>query len=276
MPTTYAHYKFGEEVIGALPRLLRSAIENNRELFDLGVHGPDLLFYYKALTKNPVSGQGYALHDRPAADFFRHAAEVIARAEDPAAARAYIYGFICHFALDSECHPYVEKMIHDSGIGHSEIEMEFDRMLMKEDYINPVRYLPTGHIHPSKKNAEVIAPFFENMTPELIEKCMKSMLFCLKTLHAPNMMKRRLLFGGMKLAGQENKKGMVMSLEPNPACRDYCRILKRQYAGAVPLAAGLIIRYQKTLFEGKELPEVFGRTFGPGEDWEQIRLQAAQ
>ena len=54
MPTTYAHYKFGEEVIGALPRLLRSAIENNRELFDLGVHGPDLLFYYKALTKNPV------------------------------------------------------------------------------------------------------------------------------------------------------------------------------------------------------------------------------
>ena len=167
-------------------------------------------------------------------------------------------------------------MIHDSGIGHSEIEMEFDRMLMKEDYINPVRYLPTGHIHPSKKNAEVIAPFFENMTPELIEKCMKGMLFCLKTLHAPNMMKRRLLFGGMKLAGQENKKGMVMSLEPNPACRDYCRILKRQYAGAVPLAAGLIIRYQKTLFEGKELPEVFGRTFGPGEDWEQIRLQAAQ
>ena len=55
---------------------------------------------------------------------------------------------------------------------------------------------------------------------------------------------------------------MVMSLEPNPACREYCEILKRQYAGAVPLAAGLIIRYQKTLFEGKELPEVFGRTFG--------------
>ncbi len=37
------------------------------------------------------------------------------------------------------------KMIHDSGIGHSEIEMEFDRKLMKEDYINPVGYLPTGH-----------------------------------------------------------------------------------------------------------------------------------
>ena len=39
MPTTYAHYKFGKEVISALPRPLQSAIENNRELFDIGVHG---------------------------------------------------------------------------------------------------------------------------------------------------------------------------------------------------------------------------------------------
>lgn len=273
MPTTYAHYKFGEEVIGALGRPLQSAIENNRELFDFGVHGPDLLFYYKALTRNPVNGQGYALHERPAAPFFRHAAEVIGRSPDPAAARAYVYGFICHFALDSECHPYVEKMIHESGIGHSEIEMEFDRMLMKEDYINPVRCLPTGHLHPSKKNAEVIAPFFENMTPELIEKSMRGMLFCLKALHAPGMMKRRLLFAGMKIAGQyEDKHGMVMSLEPNPACREYCRVLKRQYAGAVPLAAGLIIQYQKTLFEGKELPERFEKTFGAGDGWEDLRL----
>ena len=30
---------------------------------------------------------------------------------------------------------------------------------------------------------------------------------------------------------------------------------------AVPLAAGLIIRYQKTLFEGQKLPELFSRTF---------------
>ena len=58
MPTTYAHYKFGGEVVNTLPRLLQRSIENNRELFDLGVHGPDLLFYYKALTKNPVNGQG--------------------------------------------------------------------------------------------------------------------------------------------------------------------------------------------------------------------------
>ena len=94
-----------------------------------------------------------------------------------------------------------------------------------------------------------------------------------KLLLAPGKAKRRLIFGGMKLAGQyQSMHGMVMSLEPSPACRDYCQSLKKLYAGAVPLAAGLIIRYQKGLFEGEELPERFHRTFGAGDDWESLRL----
>lgn len=69
MPTTYAHYKFGKEVMSALPRPLQNAIENNRELFDIGLHGPDILFYYRAAVKNRVSGQGYELHEKMADEF---------------------------------------------------------------------------------------------------------------------------------------------------------------------------------------------------------------
>ena len=273
MPTTYAHYKFGGEVIGALPRPLQSAIENNRELFDFGVHGPDLLFYYKALVSNPVNRQGYELHERPADVFFRHAAEVVGKASDPAAARAYIYGFICHFALDSECHNYIEKMIQVSGISHSEIEMEFDRMLLTEDFINPVRYLGTRHIRPTIENARVIAPFFQDLTPEMVKKALSSMIFYHKLLLAPNPGKRKVLFGGMKVAGlYSSMKGMVMSLAPNPACRDYCLLLKNRFAGAVPLAASLIIQYQKKLFQGGELPKRFHQTFGAGDSWESLHL----
>ena len=273
MPTTYAHYKFGKEVISALPRPLQTSIEQNRELFDMGLHGPDLLFYYRPAIKNAVNKQGYELHDKMADIFLENAVKVIENSENPGAARAYIYGVICHFSLDSECHPYIEKMIQTSGISHSEIEMEFDRLLMKEDYINPVRYLSTGHIHPSIENGEVIAPFYEDLTPQIIEKCMKSMIFYHKVLLAPGKTKRKLLFGGMKLIGAyDGMHGMVMSLEPNPQCRDYCRLLKRLFAGAVPLAAGLIIQYQKKLFQGGELPSRFHRTFGAGEKWEELRL----
>lgn len=273
MPTTYAHYKFGNEVISALPRPLQNSIENNRELFDIGVHGPDILFYYQPLKKNAISRQGYEMHDRSAAEFFSNAVEVISGAADPAAARAYIYGFICHFALDSECHPYVEKMIQESGITHSEIEMEFDRVLLKDDYLNPVRYMTASHICPSAENGAVIAPFFEKITGTDVEKALKSMIFYHKMLLAPGMAKRKILFSGMKLLGQyESMHGMVMSLQPNPECRKYCQILKRQYAGAVPLAASLIIRYQKVLFGKEELPERFEKTFGEGENWESLRL----
>ncbi len=273
MPTTYAHYKFGKEVISALPRPLQSAIDNNTELFDIGVHGPDILFYYNPIKKNPVTAQGYELHDKMADEFFRHALEVVKTAEDPAAARAYIYGVICHFALDSECHPYIEKMIQTSGISHSEIEMEFDRFLLKGDYINPVRHLATKHIDPSRENGEVIAPFYEELTAEDIEKALEGMIFYHKLLHAPGMLKRKLLFGGMRIAGvYKSMSGMVMSLEPNPECREYCQLLKKLFSGAVPLAAGLIMHYQKAIFEGVELPERFHRTFGSGDDWENLRV----
>ena len=93
-------------------------METNRELFDIGLHGPDILFYYRALIPNSVSGQGYGMHKQMADLFFEKAKKVIADADDKTMSRAYIYGFICHFALDSECHPYVEKMIQKSVAFH--------------------------------------------------------------------------------------------------------------------------------------------------------------
>ena len=273
MPTTYAHYRFGRDVLEALPRRAAQAAKMNRELFDIGLHGPDILFYYKALTPNRISGQGFKMHDKNAAQFFLHGKEVIDRMEDKAAARAYLYGFICHFTLDSECHPYVEKMIQTSGISHSEIEMEFDRYLLTEDGISPTGYLATGHIHPTMEHARVIAPFFEDLTAEDVKKALSSMIVCHKALMAPNRVKRSLLYGGMKLVHQyDSLHGMVMSETANPDCSAYCLLLKKLYEAAVPAAADLIIKYQKVLLQGEPLPERFQRTFGAGEHWEELIL----
>lgn len=273
MPTTYAHYKFGKEVAGSLPKHLQKSIESNQELFDIGVHGPDIFFYYRVLTTNHVNTTGYELHDQPAVAFFMQASQVIKRSLDQEAATAYIDGFICHFALDSECHKYIEKMIQVSGISHSEIEMEFDRILLTEDSINPISYLGTGHIHPTEKNAEIIAPFFDEVTVKEVKKSLSSMIMVHKLLLAPDSKKRRFLFGAMKLTGQyESKHGMVMSEAPNPACQDYCRLLKKLYKGAVPLAVGLILKYHKLLSDGIELPSRFHETFGPGEKWQDLPL----
>ena len=48
MPSTYAHRRFGANVLEHLPDELRAQLEQNRELYDIGLHVPDLLFYYHA------------------------------------------------------------------------------------------------------------------------------------------------------------------------------------------------------------------------------------
>lgn len=50
MPSTYAHYRLGQEVLKNLPAKEKRLIEQHKELFDIGLHGPDILFYYKPYT----------------------------------------------------------------------------------------------------------------------------------------------------------------------------------------------------------------------------------
>ena len=90
MPTTYAHYQFGKDVIRTLPGPLQKAIENHRQLFDIGLYGPDIFFYYRIFHKNRVNAIGYRMHEEYADTFFKHAAEVIEQSKNKSAARAYM------------------------------------------------------------------------------------------------------------------------------------------------------------------------------------------
>ena len=273
MPTTYAHYQFGNDVIRILPGPLQKAIENHRELFDIGLYGPDIFFYYRIFHKNRVNAIGYRMHEEYADTFFKHAAEVIKQSENKSAARAYIYGFICHFALDSECHKYVEKMIQVSGITHSEIEMEFDRMMLVQKHIDPMTFHRANCIHPTIKNAAVIAEFYDGVSAKEIRKTLRYMILCDKLLTAQNPIKRKVLFFGMKVAGQyEGVHGKVMSEQPNPACKKYCQILNGVYHGAVPIAGKMLGQYQGVLFQNKEISTRFHETFGAGENWQELQV----
>ena len=55
MPTTYTHHRFGSECLAALPEELREAVQRYRGLYDTGVHGPDIFFYYRPVCPNRVT-----------------------------------------------------------------------------------------------------------------------------------------------------------------------------------------------------------------------------
>ena len=272
MPTTYTHYKFGKDVLEQLPGPLRSSVEKHRELFDIGLHGPDILFYYHPLHWNPVNTEGSQIHGKMADEFFEKAVSVIKSEEDPAAARSYIYGFICHFALDSICHKYIEKMIQVSGICHYEIEMELDRYLMIQDGLDPITYIPTGHLVASRKNAEVIAPFFESLDVDTAQKTLRSMRVCLKFLMFSGEKRDKMIQKTLRMTGFYDKYGLFMSEQENPDCEKYCEILLEKYNEALPEAVELIQQYQRVLFENEKLSEKFHATFSAGDDWEKLEL----
>ena len=174
MPSTYAHYRMGQEVIKQVSVPAHDIIMKHKQLYDIGLHGPDILFYYHPLVTNPVN-----------------AAEIIETASDKEAALAYIYGFICHFALDSTCHGYIDEKIVQSGVSHTEIEVEFDRSLMIEDGKDPVRQDLTKHIVPSMENASVIAQFFQGAEPKRVKKALKGMIQNNHLLLAPSRLKTK-------------------------------------------------------------------------------------
>lgn len=69
MPTTYAHDLFGQKVYRQLPDQVKEIIRKNGELYRIGLHGPDIFFYY-FIFKNHVSSVGYRMHKEKARAFF--------------------------------------------------------------------------------------------------------------------------------------------------------------------------------------------------------------
>ncbi len=263
MPSTYAHYRLGQEVRESLDESEKSIIESCPELFLIGLHGPDILFYYKPLFSNKVNQMGYGMHKRPGKEFFEKAARVIKRHRNNNAYMAYVYGFICHFALDVSCHGYIDEKITVSGISHAEIEVEFDRTLMINDGYNPITHRLTDHIVPSEENAGIIQAFFEGITGDQVHKALKGMILNNNLLLAPSREKRFFINAFLTVTGNYKKMhGLMVNYKRNPQCDDSTVKLWSLYKKAVKLAVLLIHEYGDYL-EGKtNLNEIYNYTFG--------------
>ena len=262
MPSTYAHYRFGYQLIKQLPPEIQKLINDNLELYSIGLHGPDIYFYYNPLRSNSINQVGYSLHAIPATAFFKNSRTVIQEDSQPDAALAYILGFICHFSLDSTCHPYIEERIHSSGLSHTEIEVEYDSMLMRRDGLDPVVQPLTNHIHATMQNAKVIAKFFPVNATDTY-KALGSMIHYNDLLIAPKKTKRFLIYALLLLTGNyKEMHGLIVQPTPNPRCEESNETLDKLYTQAMELACRLISDYVAQIDSDKPLDSAYKHTFG--------------
>jgi hypothetical protein len=143
MPAIAAHYRFGQEVLGLLPDSIRTFIEEHRPAFDLGLQGPDLLFYYKVWKKNEVVELGHEIHWRTAASFMTSALKNLKQGPASPEAEAYLMGFACHFVLDSTFHGRISELAR-SEKDHRLLEQELDRQVMETCSCGRHEFVNTG------------------------------------------------------------------------------------------------------------------------------------
>nr|WP_312576097.1 zinc dependent phospholipase C family protein [Sedimentibacter sp.] len=261
MPATYAHYTFGQQVLNQLDGELKRIVSNNLDLFHIGLHGPDILFYYKPLNSNTINKAGHELHRLSAKIFFEKSKNIINTCNNSEGACAYIIGYICHFMLDSECHPYIRK--HESDkLTHSEIETEFERMLMEKNNLEPLSFRPTSHIIPKSDSAKCISWFYEGISMKEILSALKSMKLYLNILVAPGYVKRRLIISALKLSGNYyGMIGLIMNYEKNPECIQINKNLYELYSNVIVPTVNLVNEFYENL-NNIRINERFNRTFG--------------
>ncbi len=262
MPSTYAHYRMGKEVKNHLNQKERNIVEKYSDLYMIGLHGPDILFYYGALWSNSVNKVGFGLHEQSGRSFFENACKVIAKSSNKEAALAYTYGVLNHFALDTTCHKYVDEKIECSGVTHTEIEVEFDRSLMILDGYDPVRHSLTDHIHPTTNTAEIISEFYSTVTAKQVKKSLDSMIFYNKLLLSNTDFKRNVIYALLKVTGNyKEMHGLIVNPMGNPACEDSNQKLLELYEEAKRRAVIFIHDFDENLRGIKPFDLIFDYDF---------------
>ena len=92
MPANYAHYRFGKQLLSGMCPNDRRSIQRFRRLYDMGLHGPDIFFYYNPLIKTATGQLGGVFHAQSGQEFF---ARVCAQAGSEAG-RVYLLGLLGH------------------------------------------------------------------------------------------------------------------------------------------------------------------------------------
>ena len=135
-----SHHLFGRQALTVFPAPAQRAAACRPACFFWGCQGPDPLFYRKILLGSPLHKLGNRMHSEKTDELFaalsRAVRDLSGDAQEIAA--AYFYGFVCHYALDSEIHPYVycrqvqfctENPKLSASAVHSRIESDIDYLL---------------------------------------------------------------------------------------------------------------------------------------------------
>ena len=253
MPASYAHYRFGKRLLPSLPADIRQTIQRFRRMYDMGLQGPDFFFYYNVLMKTAIGDLGKTFHRQTGQEFFT----VAGKAATSDAAKAYLYGLLGHYCLDSTCHPFVNQLDKIGEARHVPLESELERFLLALDKeLSPEAYDVSKHIRITRGECMTVAEFFPGVSGGQVFWSIRSMAIAKKFLANPKRQKAPLRD---KLPGLYDQ---MIPAEENPDWVPYIRELNDLYEQALERYPQLLSQLTAHLETGEALDESFASCFG--------------
>lgn len=239
MPCFYAHQSFGKRVAETLPKNLQKIIKKYPTHFQIGLQGPDFLFFYHPFLKLPTNQLGYRQHRQTPVRFLNAMRNTLQKNTNSALSLySYLFGYLCHFALDSECHHYIIALCRHSGLRHLIIENAFDNFLQKKER-SVATTMPVTP--PSPLSESIICTIYNAYLPYHLTKEQIR-----KSLH------------GMRLSKIQR---VVLCLVPKKYTQKTNHVLLSRFYHAIPLACKLIEDFYRCVSTEKPFPSRFHTTF---------------
>ena len=170
MPAFATHYIFLEEMRDSVEKEFGAKL--NYKVAGVGTQGPDIFLFHRlwppVTIYKALFGTASLLHKSKPAELFEAFSEYLEKSEKKDIAKSYIYGFILHYALDRNCHPYVyafqnqitdeNKKIHPLA-AHNQVEHAVDTYLLyhRDNIYPPSLFNPDETFTSEKDELEEIA-----------------------------------------------------------------------------------------------------------------------
>lgn len=267
MPTVYTHWHFGDECIETMPDNLKEVINENRDIYNIGVHGPDFMFYY--LFNNDVRKYGSDLHKKPAKEFFMAAAETYRQNKDKEAMLAYLMGFLTHFTLDSVTHSYIERKKEVSTASHYKIESEYDKYMIEKDGRKENVVDRSENLRPNYAICKVMSRFYPYKPATVYLSCVMHRLLT-SAMNCISDRKFFLLRDLLVKIGQPMMADLMMDKNDFPPCHDSNIRLDKLKDKALKLYPRLMLNYLNYINGDGKLSKYFDHVFDKWPDYKNI------
>ena len=269
MPAIYDHDTFGKLVSKQLPKEIQDIIKTYPSAFRIGLQGPDPLFYHRPYASNDVKKEGSRMHRESCASFLQKTMHHVKKEGVNSKEFAYLLGFLCHFTLDSECHPYIDAYIEPRNLGHLFLESEFEKYMMRKDGIDPIHTDISNIIPTDMQTAKAMSVFYETLDETSAQKVLKEMRREKRLLYTPYLWKEKLFVKVFKMIGHfDDMGGLLLQSEDDKRCDESNAYLYKKLHESVPLAVSLLKNIYEVIQDKAELSPRFYRNFETLEEYE--------